>query len=96
MAYHLIVSSDYNLWPQKEKILCLGEWCIPDNEKYIWSQFNTRFAEPFLPKDFEEFSLKAKKARDFEDELLEVLVPALNLLNDCKMTKRQWKIIFGN
>ena len=62
--------------PQKEKILCLGEWCIPIAHIYL-EPLNMRFAEPFLPKDFEEFSLKAKLARDFEDELLR-LVPALN------------------
>lgn len=92
---HLVVTADHRLWPIDKKLLLLGLWCTPLDQKHIWAKYDAIVAEPFLA-DIDEQVANSAKLRDLEDRMLNCLSPALNQLHNRNFSQRDWKIILGN
>lgn len=93
-SFFLVTTADENTWPEKEKILFLGEWCRLYSRKdkmihweskvlkYHWDDRNTLFIDyQYLQK--------------LHEILLEDLVIQLNKIHNVDFSVRYWRILIG-
>jgi putative transferase (TIGR04331 family) len=91
----LVTVADERTWGQREKILFLGDWCLPYSKEKELNGVDYVIAEPYGT----ELSIKDGdygKTKEIIETALNLLIPKLNQVHRKEYGERQWRIILGH
>ena len=94
MSVHLITTSEESSWPDKGKVVFLGEWCKRQNREKKWSKFDSTTAIPYAVERKER-----KRVNDYSEKLFKILLnelaDELNKFHCTSYSNRYWSILIG-
>lgn len=94
-ARYLITSPNEKAWKFDRPVIFLGDWCLREDRKHIWSKLDMIIAEPFsLPINERKNNLKL--LNEYRNKIFPSLVVELNKIHKTKMSERSWKILIGD
>ncbi len=91
----LVTISDEKTWGHKEKLLFLGDWCLPYPKENNLKGIDYVKAMPYGT----ELSIKDRDyqiTKEIVETALDLLILKLNQIHKKKYGKRQWRIILGH
>ena len=92
---HLVTTADESTWGSHQPIVFLGEWCILQKRKHIWSKLDYVIGKPYgierRQKDCDFLNV-----RQIESNVFSELCKILNDQHSLKRDERCWKILIGH
>jgi len=96
MTYrYLITSPNEKAWKFDRPVIFLGDWCLREDRKHIWSKLDMIIAEPFSLA-INERKNNLKLLNKYQNKIFPGLVVELNKIHNTKMSERSWKILIGD
>lgn len=93
MSRFLITTADESTWKFDRPITFLGDWCLVENRRHIWSTLDYVVFDPAAINDTLPEYFQA--TQELYELLLSDLSVALNSFHGCSHAKRYWNIIIG-
>jgi putative transferase (TIGR04331 family) len=90
----LITTANQKYWKTDEKVLFLGEWCKPYEEKKIWSQIDHEIL-PFFWSDRTRQAQGIGYINKLYEHYLKIISKQLNEIHQVNHRTNYWRIIVG-
>tara|TARA_B100001057_G_C22857781_1_gene953353 strand:+ start:1271 stop:3049 length:1779 start_codon:yes stop_codon:yes gene_type:complete len=91
---YFVISADKSFWPQNDKIIFAGKWCVNPYEQNVTKSINFKMLENKI-YDFENLRSEIKYCDNIFEKLLDELTIQFNKVHQINWSKKSWRVLIA-